>query len=87
MGWCLHGDGLQVRVHSRSVGEAQKGLGRVADAGRHQSAVWGAADGARHWLVCKLWVEVSQVVGASLQNNNNAQNLIHLKNSQTLICV
>lgn len=62
----LHGDRLQVRVHIGSIGEAQKGLGRVADAGRHQSAVWGAADGARHRLVCELWVKVAQVIGAGL---------------------
>lgn len=68
MGWCLRGDRLQVRVHSRGIGEAQKGLGRVTDAGSHQSAVWGAADGARHWLVCELWVKVSQVIRASLKN-------------------
>lgn len=73
MGWCLHGDRLQVRVHSRSIGEAQEGFGRVADAGRHQSAVRGAADGARHGLVCELWVKVPQVIGASLEMGGTKQ--------------
>lgn len=63
----LHGDRLQVRVHSGSIGKAQKGLGRVADTGCHQSVVWGAADGVRNRLICELWVKVSQVTGASLR--------------------
>lgn len=71
MGWCRHGDRLQVRVHSRSVGEAQKGFGCLTDAGSHQSAVWGAADGARHRLFCELWVEMPQVIGASLKIHTN----------------
>lgn len=74
MGWCLHGDGLQVRVHSRSVGEAKEGLCRIADAGSHQSAVWGAADGVRHRLVCELWVKVPQVARAGLERKKKKKN-------------
>lgn len=56
----------QERVHGWGIREAQKSLSGFFDAGGDEDAVRGLADGVGDWLICKLWIKVPQVTGATL---------------------